>query len=62
MKILKNCPCCNKGYYETIEQEITFTSNNQIIKAIATRLNDSFYEITKGLYIGNLVHIFDVIN
>jgi len=62
MKAEKYCPCCNAKSYETIEQEITFRDNNNIIViATATRYDDAFYEITKGKFKGNLVHIFDVI-
>jgi isocitrate dehydrogenase len=61
MKATKICSACGAKHYITIEEEITFTSEGQILKATATRFNDAFYEITKGIYTGNLVHIFDII-
>jgi hypothetical protein len=58
------CPICHNRYTPPEEIKavsITFTSNGQILTAEAKRFNDAFYEIVKGLYKGNLVHIWDII-
>jgi len=61
MKAQKICSDCGNVSYETIEEEISFTFNGVSVTATATRYNDAFYEITKGKYKGDLVHIFDII-
>lgn len=61
MKAQKTCPTCGAISYENIEEKIKFFYNGIPVEATATRTNDAFYEITKGKYMGNLVHIFDLI-
>jgi hypothetical protein len=58
------CPICNNTYTrpeEVKEVSITFTSDGLILTEMAKRVTDAFYEITKGKYRGNWVHIWDII-
>jgi hypothetical protein len=58
------CPICNNRYTrpeEIKEVSITFTSDGKILTAFAKRVTDAFYEITKGQYRGNWVHIWDIL-
>jgi hypothetical protein len=58
------CPICNNRYTapeKVREVSITFTSNGNIYTEWARRFTDGFYEITKGRFKGNLVHIWDIV-
>lgn len=61
MKTFVVCSHCKNGHFITIKERITFISNEKTHEAIATRLDDCFYEIVEGEFEGNLVHIFDVL-
>ena len=61
MKAQKICPTCGAISYENIEEKIKFFYNGVIVEVTVMRINDVFYEIIKGKYMGNLVHVFDLI-
>jgi hypothetical protein len=61
MKVKKCCSECGNITYKNIEEQITFVHDGKLYTEIATRYNDAFYEITKGIMRGSLVHIFDII-
>lgn len=59
-----NCVLCQiaqRKEQEAEQREITFVHDGQTLKATAKRYNDGFYEIVKGKFKGNLVHIFDLV-
>ena len=59
-----NCPCCQSSKIkqeEAEQEEKQFYHEGNVITFTVKRFNDGFYEIVKGKFKGNLVHIFDLV-
>jgi len=64
MIVEKRCATCGYKTYSVIKDvTITFRSDGFIYTKIkARRVTYAFYEILEGMFKGNWVHVWDVIN